>query len=73
MNVDQAIAGLHDLSVNDRLRVAQAIWDSLPDSIALATSEEQDAELAARLSRHEANPSTSITRTELEDRLKNRK
>lgn len=73
MNVELTIAELRHLFVNDGLRVAQANWDSLPDSIAHATTEEQDAELAAWLSRHEANPSTSITRTELKDRLRNRK
>jgi len=73
MNIDQAIAELQHVSIEDRLRLAQAVWDSLPDELAVATTREQDEELAARVSKHAADPSSSITRTELEERLKNRK
>lgn len=69
MNIDQTISDLSTLSVDDRLRVLHAIWDTLPDDVELHPSPEQQAELDRRLDAHRTNPSTSISHDELMRRI----
>jgi putative addiction module component (TIGR02574 family) len=63
MNVDNTIHMLTNLSVADRLRVVQAVWNSLdaePDAPAL--SPEQRAELDRRLDDLEAHPDKTVSK-----------
>lgn len=69
MNVEQTISDLSTLSVDDRLRVVHAIWDTLPDDVDLTPSAEQQAELDRRLAAHRADPSTAISHDELMRRI----
>jgi putative addiction module component (TIGR02574 family) len=63
MSIDlgQTIAELRSLSVADRLRVVQAVWDSLPDDAPASMSSEQRAEVNRRLDAHEAAPDDLLT------------
>ena len=70
MNVDQTITELSSLPVVERVRVVQAIWDSLPGDADLGVSPEQQVELDRRLAAHDADPDSSISREELLRRLK---
>ncbi len=57
MDLSTTLAQVNTLSVDDRIRLVQAIWDSIssqPEQIVL--TEAQQIELARRLSAHEANP-----------------
>ena len=71
MNLDHTISEISALSVADRLRVVQAIWDSLPVDSSLLLTHEQTEELQRRLAAHDADPSASLSREELERRLRN--
>ena len=73
MNVDQTIADLSHLPIDDRLRIVHAIWDTLPDDIDLHPSAEQQAELDRRLAAHRIDPSTAISHDELLRRIENRR
>jgi putative addiction module component (TIGR02574 family) len=69
MNIDQTISELNALPVTDRIRIIAAIWDSMADSDAKLTTPEQDAELNRRLLEHRKDPTSSLTREELERRI----
>ncbi len=70
MTVDQTIQTITNLPVADRLLIAEAIWDSFADSDLPPLSGSQLAELDRRMAAHESNPSTSISREEVETRLR---
>ncbi len=67
--IDQTIASVPTMPVSDRLRLAEAIWDSLDDANVPVLTSEQQAELARRMSDHDANPGSALTREEVERRL----
>lgn len=67
--IDQTIAAVPTMSISDRLRLAEAIWDSLEDAEAPLLTAEQRAELDRRLAEHDANPGSALTREEVERRL----
>lgn len=69
MNLDQTITEISSLPVVERVRVVQAIWDSLPGDADLGVSPEQQAELDRRVAAHDADPGSSISREELSRRL----
>jgi putative addiction module component (TIGR02574 family) len=72
MNVDQTIADLSNLSIDERVRIVKAIWDTLPDDADLGLSAEQQAELDRRLAEHEADPLSAISHDELLRRIASR-
>ena len=73
MNIDQTISDISALPIGDRLRVVHAIWDTLPDDVALSPSPEQQAEIDRRLAAHRADPSAAISHEELMRRVENRR
>jgi len=72
MNVDQTISELVSLPVSERLRIVQAIWDTLPVDADLGVSVEKQRELDRRRSADHAAPSTAISHDELLRRVENR-
>ena len=70
MNIDRTIAELTTLSIDDRLRVIQSVWDSIPVAADIPVTPEQQAELDRRVAAHDANPASAISREELVRRLK---
>lgn len=69
MNIEQTISDLSALSVDDRLRIVQELWDSIPAETEVTVSPDQRAELERRIAAHDANPDSAISRKELERRL----
>ena len=62
--------GLSDLSVAERVELAEDLWDSIVDSPdALPLTEAQKAELDARLSAHASEPDQASAWPEVRDRL----
>lgn len=70
MTVEQAIADISALPLDDQLKVVQAIWDRLPESSVPALSNAARAELARRVSSYTADPSTLMTETQLRARMR---
>ena len=68
-NVD--LADILDLSVEDRITLAQRIWDGVAaDSGAAPLTPEQRAELERRLEDHERDPSDVVGWDEAEARIR---
>ncbi|MGN6543596.1 MAG: addiction module protein [Aureliella sp.] len=70
MDLQQTLANLTALSVEDRLRIVQLLWDSISSESEISVSPEQQQELDRRVAEHDANPSSAISRQEVERRLK---
>ena len=70
MTVDQTIQTLTHLPVADRLLIAEALWDSFTESDLPPLSGSQQTELDSRMVAHELDPSTAISREEVENRLR---
>ena len=57
MDIANTIQELSGLSIDDRMRVIEAVWDSIADDAdQLALTDAQRNELARRMAAHEANP-----------------
>lgn len=70
MTVEQTIQTITNLPVADRLLIAEALWDSFTDLDLPPLSGSQQAELDRRMVAHELNPSTALSREEVEVRLR---
>ena len=61
MDVATAISEISALSVDDRIRVVEAVWDSIADDPGdLSLTPAQEAELKRRIAAHEAAPHETI-------------
>jgi putative addiction module component (TIGR02574 family) len=61
------------LSIDDRIRLVQAIWDSIgTESEQLQLTEAQQVELLRRLKDHEVNPQAVISWQEIKTRALSR-
>ncbi len=69
MTADQLITDAASLPISDRLRVAAAIWDSLPEDAYPAPAPEIKAEFDRRMESYRRNPESAMTIDELRDRL----
>jgi putative addiction module component (TIGR02574 family) len=61
MDLSATLAQVNRLSVDDRIRLVQAIWDSIslePGQVKL--TEAQQLELSRRLAEHETNPQAVV-------------
>ena len=72
MNVEQTINELCSVSVEDRLRIVHAVWDSLPEDTEVPLSPEQRAELNRRIDAYEANPDDLLTWDRVLEQLRGR-
>ncbi len=72
MDIQQTLTDLAALPVNDRLRLVQLLWDSIPAETEVVVSHDQQIELDRRVAAHDADPSSAIGREELERRLEDR-
>lgn len=72
VDIERAIDDLRTLSVEDRVRVVQAVWDSLPEQAVPPLSAAQGVELQRRLDAYEAAPNDLLSWDEVLDRLRGR-
>ncbi|MFN0278849.1 MAG: addiction module protein [Pyrinomonadaceae bacterium] len=64
------VAEIMEMSVSDRLRIVEDIWDSIAsDAKDLKISEELKSELDRRLEAYESDPDAGVTWDELDTRL----
>lgn len=69
MTADQLISDAAALPPSDRLRVAQAIWDSLPEDARPAPGPEVKKEFDRRMDKYRNDPSSAMTVDQLRRRL----
>lgn len=72
MDIQQTLADLSALPIDDRLRLVQLLWDSIPAEAEMTVSDNQQIELNRRIAAHDADPDSAISREDLERRLKDR-
>ena len=72
MDIQQTLADLSALSIDDRLQLVQLLWDSIPAEAEVTVSDDQQIELNRRIAAHDADPESAISREDLERRLKDR-
>lgn len=75
MNIDlgQTIHDLKSLPVAQRLKVVEAVWDSIAEDPApVALSAEQQVELDRRLEAYKANPEEVLTWDQVLEQLRGR-
>ena len=62
MNFSAVLTEIASLSINERIRLVEAIWDTISlESDQFEVTEAQKQELARRLAAHNANPSDVIS------------
>jgi len=69
VTAEQLIIDAAMLPVSERLRVAQAIWDSLPENAVSTPSSDVKSEFGCRMENYRLNPETAMTLDELRCRL----
>lgn len=69
MTAEQILADAASLSVSERLRIVQAIWDSLPESVLPTPNSEVKSEFNRRMENYRQNPDSGMTLDELRRRL----
>ena len=72
IDVDRTIEEINNtLSLDDRLRIIEGVWDNLPvETGGFPMTPEQKAELNRRIDKYEANPEGGVTWDQLLERLK---
>ncbi|NLS92552.1 MAG: addiction module protein [Planctomycetaceae bacterium] len=71
IDVDHAIHELKALPIQERLKVVEAVWDSIDeDGSIFSPSPSQRAELDRRMAAHEADPESSLTWDQVLERLR---
>ena len=69
MTAEQILADAAALSVSERLRVVQALWDSLPENVLPTPNSEIKSEFDRRMENYRQNPDSGMTLDELGRRL----
>lgn len=70
MDFSETLAAVNAMSIDDRLRLVEAIWDGIEaEEPAPELTEAQKRELDGRMAEHEANPGSAIPWDEVKARL----
>ncbi|MEQ8788250.1 MAG: addiction module protein [Pirellulaceae bacterium] len=69
MDIEQAINELSTLPVVERLHLIHSLWDSIPPTAPIELTPAQRQEIQRRIAEHEADPSTALTREQLDELL----
>lgn len=69
MTAEQILADAASLSVSERLRVVQALWDSLPENMLPTPNSEIKTEFDRRMENYRQNSDSGMTLDELRRRL----
>ena len=73
MDINETLSELTSLSVSDRLRVVESLWDSIEADAPVTISPDQRAEIDRRVQAHERNPDELLTWDEVLDQLRDRR
>jgi putative addiction module component (TIGR02574 family) len=69
VTAEQILTDAASLSVSERLRVAQALWDSLPENVLPTPNSEIKSEFDRRMENYRRSPDSGMTLDELRRRL----
>lgn len=69
-SIEQVVADISALPLEDQLKVVQAIWDRLPDYSSLEIGDAARQELDRRVARYRDDPTTLMTEVQLRARIR---
>jgi putative addiction module component (TIGR02574 family) len=73
MDITAILAQIGELSVEDRIRLVQVVWESIPVEARVSElTDAQKAELGSRLAELQANPEIGLTWEQIRQRIKPR-
>ncbi len=70
MTLDQLLNEISSLTPSDQLKIAQAIWDRLPNDLGTDLSAAQQVELDRRWDAFRKDPTTALTEVEFRERMR---
>ena len=70
MTLEQVLNEISALSPSEQLKIAQVIWDKLPNDIGTDLSAAQQAELDRRWAEYKKDPSAALTEEEFKERMR---
>jgi putative addiction module component (TIGR02574 family) len=70
MTLEQVLNEISSLTPSEQLKIAQVIWDKLPNELGTDLSAAQKAELDRRWGDYKKDPSTALTEEEFKDRMR---
>jgi len=72
IDLNQTLAELTTLPIQDRLRIVETLWDSINTDARVSISPDQREELTRRIEKHEKDPDDVFTWEQVLDRLRDR-
>ncbi len=70
MTLEQVLHEISSLTPSEQLKIAQVIWDRLPDEFGTDISPAQQAELDRRWIEYKKDPSSALTLEEFRERMR---
>ena len=70
MTLEQVLHEISSLTPSEQLKIAQVIWDRLPDDFGIDPSPAQQAELDRRWTEYKKDPSSALTLEEFTERMR---
>ncbi len=70
MTPEQVLNEISSLTPSEQLKIAQVIWDKLPNDLGTDLSAAQQAELDRRWAEHKKDPSSALTVEEFKERMR---
>ena len=70
MTLEQLLSEISSLTPSEQLKIAQVIWDRLPDEFGTDISPAQQAELDRRWIEYKKDPSSALTLEEFRERMR---
>jgi len=70
MTLEQVLNEISSLTPSEQLKIAQVIWDKLPNDLGTDLSEAQQAELDRRWDDYKRDPSGALTEEEFKERMR---
>lgn len=70
MTLEQVLNEISSLTPSEQLKIAQVIWDTLPNDLGTDLSAARQAELDRRWAEYKKDPSTALTEAEFKERMR---
>jgi putative addiction module component (TIGR02574 family) len=70
MTLEQVLNEISSLTPSEQLKIAQLIWDKLPNDLGTDLSAAQQAELDRRWDEYKRDPSAALTEEEFKERIR---
>ena len=70
ITLEQVLSEISSLTPSEQLKIAQVIWDKLPNDLGTDLSAAQHAELDQRWDEYKRDPSAALTEEEFKERIR---